>query len=90
MAKLEKGDYTIRLQVRHEKREALEKVKDVVMLLHHKLATSISVDLYSTWGNALTGGKKMAAITVQRGAVYPLYVAPIPDDKYVLGDTVSR
>ena len=79
--KLEKGDYTVLLQVRHDKREQLEKVKSMVLLLHHKLTSPISYDLYSSWQAALVGGKKLNSISLQKTQMYPVFTAPIPDDK---------
>lgn len=81
--RLEKGDYTVRLQVRHEKRELLERVKDVPLLIQHKLSSSLSLDVYSTHSNALVGGKKFSTQTLTRGEICPLYVTPLPDDKWV-------
>ena len=79
--KLEKGDYTILLQIRHDKRDQLEKVKSVVMLLHHKLSTPISCDLYASWQAALTGGKKLNSVSLGKSQRLPVFTAPLPDDK---------
>jgi tripeptidyl-peptidase II len=79
--KLEKGDYTIRVQVRHERREQLERIKDIPMLIHHKLATPLSLDVFSSHQNALTGGKKFAAMGLSKDAVAPVYVCALPEDK---------
>ena len=79
--KLDKGDYTILLQVRHDKRDQLEKVKNMVLLLHHKLATPITYDLYGTWQAALTGGKKLNSLSLQRSQIFPVFTAPLPVDK---------
>jgi tripeptidyl-peptidase-2 len=79
--KLEKGDYTIRVQVRHEKREQLERIKDIPMLIHHKLASPLSLDVYSSHQNALVGGKKFAAKGLSKDVIMPVYVAALPEDK---------
>ena len=79
--KLDKGDYTILLQVRHDKRDQLEKVKSMVLLLHHKLPAPIGYDLYSSWQAALTGGKKLNSVSLQKSQLCPVFTAPIPDDK---------
>ena len=81
--KLEKGDYTIRLQVRHEHRDILEKVKDTCMLLHQKLSSSVTLDAYSHQAQALVGGKKFSSRSLPKGVICPVYIAPLPDDKYV-------
>ncbi|GFO43768.1 tripeptidyl-peptidase 2-like [Plakobranchus ocellatus] len=85
--KLEKNDFTIILQVRHERRELLEKVKDVVLLAKMKLASPVSVDLYGTWQAALTGGKKLNSFVAHQGRCYPLFVPPVPEDKFPKGCT---
>ncbi|KAL5005334.1 hypothetical protein ScPMuIL_018790 [Solemya velum] len=79
--KLEKGDYTLILHVRHEKRDMLERLKNVVLLLHHKITTAITLDIYPTWQNSLVSGKKLISINMVRGQSYPFFIAPIPDDK---------
>jgi len=79
--KLEKGDYVIRVQVRHEKREQLERLKDVFLLIQHKLPTAVTLDVYGSHQMALTAGKKFAVINLARGATAPVYVTALPDDK---------
>ena len=46
--KLEKGDYTVRASVRHEKRELVDKFTDTPLLVSSKLSSPISLDLYSS------------------------------------------
>lgn len=79
--KVEKGDYTIRLQVRHEKREMLDRLKDAFILVHHKLPNPIQLDVYATHQNSLTGAKKFTSQGLAKGHVCPIYVAALPDDK---------
>ena len=78
--KLDKGDYTLLLQVRHEKRDQLEKLKDVVMLLNHKLPTPVTLDVYSSLPKAYAA-KKINSLTLLKGQIYPLFVAPLATDK---------
>uniref|UniRef100_A0A8D8XL88 Tripeptidyl-peptidase 2 n=1 Tax=Cacopsylla melanoneura TaxID=428564 RepID=A0A8D8XL88_9HEMI len=80
--KLEKGDYTIRHQVRHEKKDLLEKLTDMPLTLTQKLSSPINLDLYSCMCAALSGGKKANSASVHPGnVVYPLYIAPLTQDK---------
>ncbi|XP_046674553.1 tripeptidyl-peptidase 2-like [Homalodisca vitripennis] len=80
--KLEKGDYTIRHQIRHEKKDLLEKLTDLPILLSHKLATPITVDAYGSQSQALIGGKKLTSAILPTGKyTLPIYIAPLPSDK---------
>ena len=79
--KLEKGEYVLRLQVRHEKTELLERLKDMPVLIHHKLASNVTLDTYASHAQALVSGKKFGSQNLQRGTVCPIFVAPLADDK---------
>ncbi|XP_023932445.1 tripeptidyl-peptidase 2 [Lingula anatina] len=83
--KLEKGEYTIRLQIRHFKQDLLERIKDLPMLIHHKLTPTITVDTYHNAANAMIGGKKFQCFLLKKGYKYPVFIAPIPDDKLPKG-----
>ncbi|CAH1781843.1 unnamed protein product [Owenia fusiformis] len=84
-AKVEKGDYVLKLQVRHEKRDMLEKLKDTVVLLHNKLGSTISVESHSSHNGAVTGTKKTGSVTLTKGSTVPMFLAPIPEDKLPKG-----
>lgn len=77
--KLEKGDYTIKLQIRHEKKDVLEKISEAVMLATFKLSSSISVDVYKSHNTAITGSKKVTNLQVVAGKCQPLYIAPLSE-----------
>ncbi|KAG1676696.1 Tripeptidyl-peptidase 2 [Nymphon striatum] len=79
--KLDKGEYTLRLQVRHEKKDLLEKITDIVMLIQQKLNNSINLDLYSNKGQALVGGKKFSSQNLPSSSICPIYIAPLSVDK---------
>ena len=80
--KLEKGDYVILLQVRHERKDALERLKDVTLLMQQKLASNVTLDTYSSQAHALMSGRKFSAKNLAPGCSAAVYVAPLPDDKY--------
>ncbi|VEN44644.1 unnamed protein product [Callosobruchus maculatus] len=83
LVKLEKGDYSIRLQVRHDKKEYLEKVNEAPLLLNQKLNTTITLDTYLSYSQALIGGKK-TGVTCNSNpyASIPFYIAPLSSDKF--------
>uniref|UniRef100_A0A336M1F3 Tripeptidyl-peptidase 2 n=1 Tax=Culicoides sonorensis TaxID=179676 RepID=A0A336M1F3_CULSO len=79
--KLEKGDYTIRLQVRHEKKDYLEKVSEATMLVNYKLANTLSLDVYKSFNQAVIAGKKITSAQMLSGTHRPLYIAPLNNDR---------
>ncbi|XP_071511287.1 tripeptidyl-peptidase 2-like [Diadema antillarum] len=89
--KLDKGDYTLRLQVRHERKEMLDKLRDMVLLIDQKLSSSLSVDVYQTVNGALAGKAKFGStVTVSRGGCVPIFIPPIPDDKLPKGASLGQ
>ncbi|XP_013068571.2 tripeptidyl-peptidase 2-like isoform X1 [Biomphalaria glabrata] len=85
VVKLEKNDFTILLHIRHEKRDMLEKLKDLVLLVKMKLHSPIALDLYSNWQAAITSGKKLSSFTLQKGSRQPIFVSQLPEDKLPKG-----
>lgn len=79
--KLEKGEYVLKLQVRHEQRPLLERLQDLPLHLNHKMASGITLDVYRTHAQAMVGGKKFAALTARPGSRVPLFLVPCPCDK---------
>lgn len=79
--KMEKGDYVVRLQVRHEKRELLEKISEAIIIATYKLTNPISLDIYGSYNNAIQASKKCSIIQISRDITRPIYVAPLPNEK---------
>jgi len=79
--KLDKGDYTVRLQVTHESRDALQRLKDAPLSVKLKLPSPISLDVYANHRDALIGGSKMTSTSIKAGYSLPLYIAPLAEDK---------
>ncbi|KAK8720628.1 hypothetical protein OTU49_013196 [Cherax quadricarinatus] len=80
--KLEKGDYTIRLHVRHERPDLLEKLSDLPLTVLTKLAQEVKLDVYSSLNAAVTAGKKAQPVTLKAGTSQPVYLsAPSLSDK---------
>ncbi|XP_032527236.2 tripeptidyl-peptidase 2 [Danaus plexippus] len=80
-AKVDKGEYTLRLSIRHENRALLERLTELPVVVQQRLAQPITLDVYSDQPQALTGGKKFTSASLASGDVLPLYFAPLPADK---------
>lgn len=68
------------MQVRHEKRELLERLTEMPVLLTQKLSSQITLDVYASQSQAIVGGKKMVAASVPPGHILPLYIAPLTNE----------
>lgn len=85
LSKIEKGDYILKMQVRHEKRELLERLTEMPILLTQKLSSQITLDVYASQSQAIIGGKKMVAASIPPGHILPLYIAPLTNEsKWVI------
>lgn len=81
MVKVEKGDYVLKLHVRHEKKDLLDKMVDQPLLLNQKLPSALSLDVYGSWAQATTFGKKLEKGSLPPGQTVPIYIAPLTDDR---------
>lgn len=78
---MDKGDYTIRMQIRDDKKEYLDKLLEIPMLLNQKLANPITLDVYNSHSQAVIGGKKAGIGHSLNSVTIPLYIAPLTPDK---------
>ena len=84
-ASLEKGDYTVRLFVRHEKIEMLERLKELSLHVRNSI-TGVTQDIYTSHVGLLKGsGKKSGSRVVPRNSTVSYLFAPINDDKLPKG-----
>ena len=84
----DKGDYVVRLHVRHERMDALERLKDATLNVRHALASTgqLGQDIYTHYAGMLKGnGKKNGAQRMARGSLVSYYLGPIGDDKLPKG-----
>ncbi|XP_062522156.1 tripeptidyl-peptidase 2-like isoform X3 [Corticium candelabrum] len=79
---IDKGDYTLRLQVCHSRREQLERLKDMIIVIKHKLPSPVSVDVYGSLTQAMrASGSKCKSLKLGPGNCIPLYIMPPAEDK---------
>ncbi|XP_026279947.1 tripeptidyl-peptidase 2 [Frankliniella occidentalis] len=79
--KLDKGEYTLRMHVRHERKDLLEKLNDKPMLVSQKLSSVLTLDIYGTEQAAITGGRQLSGHVLHKNQILPVYIAPITNDK---------
>lgn len=79
--KLNKGDYIIRVQVRHEKKDLLEKLNEATLTASIKLATTVGLDIYPSYKAALLCEKKLTSCSIGSARTVPIYVAPMTNEK---------
>lgn len=80
--KLEKGDYKIQVQLRHESDILLEKYQELPLVVGSKLAKNIDLEIYSSPnGQFVSGSKKTSSLSFQPGESKMIFVSSIPIDK---------
>lgn len=89
--KLEKGDYVIKLQIRHEKRDLLDKLSELPLQVSNKLPSPLHLDIYPSHAQALVFGKKLSGGTVPAGKYrLPLYISPLHGEKSLKNISVGQ
>ncbi len=88
--KVEKEDYTLRVHIRSENRPVLEKLTDLPLMLMSKLTNSVSMDVYGSFDQASTGGKKVTNFALSKGVATPVYVTSLNGDKYLKNYTQGQ
>ncbi|KAI6221845.1 Tripeptidyl-peptidase 2 [Aphelenchoides fujianensis] len=78
---LEKGDYTIRVQIRHELPSFLQKLESLPLEVHRKLAAPIALDCYGKLESAVRReGPQLQKLAMVVGRRTRVYFAPIAAD----------
>ncbi|KAG9320905.1 hypothetical protein KVV02_004556 [Mortierella alpina] len=72
--KLPKGEYTLRLQLRHESEETLEKLRHLPGLFDFSLAKAQSLEVSGFWPDALVSKKNAFATVLERGDTKAAFV----------------
>ncbi|CAB3991719.1 Hypothetical predicted protein [Paramuricea clavata] len=83
--KLEKGEYFIRLQVRHENKDKLERLNTMEVILEQKITSPLSLDIFPSRSSAMTANSKFTAKTMTPGDIMPLFIGHLPHEKYMKG-----
>lgn len=86
---LEKGDYVIKLHIRHEKLEQLEKLKDLSLHVRHSLSSQTGQDVFSSYAALLksASSKKTISERIQKNSEATFYLSSISEEKLPKGIT---
>jgi len=79
--KAPKGNVTIRVQVRHDDPEMLEKLKDMAIWIERKLEKEIALSAYASRESMLTGKNPMKKRTMRKGTSASVFFAEPPSSK---------
>ncbi|KAF4524231.1 hypothetical protein B566_EDAN012199 [Ephemera danica] len=90
MVKAEKGDFVLKMHVRHEKRELLDRLTDLTLLLSQKLSSPLTLDVYTSHSQALVAGKKAQPCSLPPGTTQPIYITPLANEKSTKGATIGQ
>ncbi|KAL8007278.1 putative peptidase S8A, tripeptidyl peptidase II, peptidase S8, subtilisin, Ser-active [Plasmopara halstedii] len=85
---LKKGSYVIRAQVRHEDVSKLEKLKQMILILHHDIK-EITASVYGHQDDVALGGKALERKNLPLKKYVPLFLGEPPRDKLPLGHAVG-
>ncbi|KAF9174357.1 tripeptidyl-peptidase II Tpp2 [Mortierella sp. AD011] len=77
--KLPKGDYNLRLQLRHESEELLEKYRHLPCVFDFSLAKAQTLEVSGHWPDALAGKKHSFPAVLERGDIKPAFVISSSD-----------
>ena len=79
---LKKGDYTIRVILRHDDAALLERLKGMPLVVERKLEAPLAVPVYASNSDALRGanavGRERWLAAGERAAYF---LGPVPEDK---------
>ncbi|CAM6096265.1 unnamed protein product [Calypogeia fissa] len=81
--RISKGDYVLRLFIRHDNMSYLEKLKKTPLLLDRKLEekNQIRLSFYSQIDGPITGADQLKSKLLAPGEIQPVYFGAAPDDK---------
>lgn len=84
------GDFTIRVALRHTDATVLDKFRDLPLVVERKLDTPLSVPVYASLAEAVSGGEQVKEFTLCTDASAALYLGPPAEDKLPKDATPGR
>ncbi|MFH4981037.1 hypothetical protein AB6A40_007746 [Gnathostoma spinigerum] len=79
--KLDKGEYIVRAQIRHDDDSLLERYRDAVLIVKMKLASAINMECFDLEGCIRGDGNKLSTKKLKRNEVIDVFLSQIPEDK---------
>ncbi|GAX82749.1 hypothetical protein CEUSTIGMA_g10175.t1 [Chlamydomonas eustigma] len=88
---LKKGDYTVRLMLRHDSQDMLDKLTNLPLVVRRRLESAVQLPVYTSKREAMSGGAPMSSeFLLRRGDSQALFLGPLPDDKVPKDASLGR
>eukprot|EP01080_Neovahlkampfia_damariscottae_P002483 gene2483-3192_t len=72
--KLNKGKYTVKLQIRHDELKMLKRLINLIIVLEIQLTKPIPLDFYSTMNDALSEESKLTSYNLKKGELKMIFI----------------
>ena len=87
---IEKGDYVVRLHVRHNKIDMLEKLKELTLNVRRVLSSQAANEICNSYINVLKGVKKTGAEKIGKSNETTFFITALQDEKLPKGITAGQ
>ena len=67
--------------MRHERKEKLERLRNMEVILEQKISSPLSLDIFSSRSSAMIANSKFTSKTLTPGVIAPVFIGHLPEEK---------